>query len=240
MSAPGAVHLDSDQIQDLAARGVAFSLVARLLGSDPGPLVDGSTLDELDATLDLLGCEAARSHLARLADIPAREPQALERAWVRWFDQGRVAPYECSNRTTTVAGHTGPLADVAGFYRAMGMKVTGDRPDHVVAELEFASLVALAEAQARRDGEDERAEACAQLARTFVRDHLGVWIEAWALRVLAIEPALPWGPVAAAAASLVAAEAARRNVIPVQTPAAFPAADFGLGEEDALECGDEL
>ena len=59
---------------------------------------------------------------------------------MRWFDLGRVAPYEGSNVATTVGGITPRLADVAGFYRAFGLTVIGDRPDHVVAQLALAGI----------------------------------------------------------------------------------------------------
>lgn len=225
----------------LAARGVTFALFARLLGEDPAPLVDGTTFDQLATYLEVLGEARALDRLGMLESVPPRTTDELRRQWVRWFDQGRVAPYECSNKPATVGGHTAPLADIAGFYRALDMRVSGDRPDHVVAELEFASLATLVEAQALADGRDEDATAAAEIARTFLRDHLGVWLDGWAVRVLAIEPAVPWGPIAASAATFVASEAARRNVIPVRAVAIFEGTPPDLPEEpDDLECGGEI
>jgi hypothetical protein len=225
----------------LVARGLAFSHFARLLGEDPTPIVEGTTLQELADALSLLGETRALDRLEVLEAVPPRSVDELRLLWVRWFDQGRIAPYECSNKPPTVAGHTGPLADVAGFYRALGMQVSGNRPDHVVAELEFASLATLAEAQALVDGRTDDAEVSADIARTFLRDHLGVWIDAWAVRVLSIEPAVPWGPIAAAAAAFTASEAARRNVIPIRVDAVFDAVPPELADErDEPDCAGDL
>ena len=224
--------------EELVTRAAVFALLARLLGRDTGALAEGSAVRELDRCLGELGAEVEREWLAALDALPRYDREVLDRLWIRWFDQGRVPPYECSNTTINAGGHTAPLADIAGFYRAFGVKVHGDRPDHVVAELEYASLVTLAEARARLEGRAEDAAVSAGAARTFLRDHLGRWLDAWAPRVLAIDPPVPWGPIAAAAAVFVASEARRRNVIIVQSDRMF--ADVGdLPEvDDVLECGE--
>jgi TorA maturation chaperone TorD len=167
------------------------------------------------------------------------EPAQLAGRWVRWFDLGRVAPYEGSNVPTTVGGITPRLADIAGFYRAFGMVVTGDRPDHVVAQLEFLAVTLLAEAEATEDGDPERADIAARATRSFLRDHIGAWIDAWAARVEAIDELSPWFPYAAIAADLVRSEAANRNVIPLRESAALQA-DAGVASaEDAIITCDE-
>jgi DMSO reductase family type II enzyme chaperone len=72
------------------------------------------------------------------------------------------------------------LADVAGFYHAFGLAVGGkvrERPDHLAVELEFMSVLALKEACALQSGTAEQVEICIEAQRTFLRDHLGRWIE---------------------------------------------------------------
>ena len=137
---------------------------------------------------------------------------------MRWFDLGRVAPYEGSNVVSTAAGVTPRLADVAGFYRAFKAAVVSDRPDHVVAEFEFLALTLFAEAEAAERGDTDRADIAADATRIFLRDHIAGWIDTWAARVGAIDELAPWFPYAAAAADLVRAEAADRNVIPLRIP----------------------
>jgi TorA maturation chaperone TorD len=201
----------------LVARGEEFARLARLLGEDTGPLAE---------------------HLAEHLGSPSAEE--LARRWVRWFDLGRVPPYEGSNVPPSAGGVTPRLADIAGFYRAFGVTVPGNRPDHIVAELEFMALVLRAEAEAVSAGDTGRAAIAADAARAFLRDHLGTWIDAWAARVAEVEDLAPWADAAAAAAALVRAEAADRNVIPLRPAAVLPA-DAGIADdaEAGLECGEE-
>lgn len=228
----------TDRHQVLVARGVAYALLAQLLGPDPAPLTDADHLDALREALERGGDERA---VARLSGVTPRDPTEvadLTRAWIRWFDHGRIAPYECSNTPPSAGGHTPRLADVAGFYRAFGMAVSHELPDHVVAELEFASVVSLSEAQARENGDVEAAKVCADAARAFLRDHLGTWLDSWAARIGETEVLRPWAPFAAAAADLVAADAASRNVVPVRSTAAFTDMVEPFGDEAPLpSCG---
>lgn len=226
--------------QQLRARSVAFALLARILGPDPTALIDDTTIDALHSAL-----EAADDHraMARVADVDRDSLPDLEQLagrWVRWFDLGRVAPYEGSNIPSTAGGITPRLADIAGFYRAFGMTVSDDRPDHIVAQLEFLALTLLAEADATERGDDEQAEISASATRSFLRDHIGGWIDAWAARVGEIDGLGPWFPYAAAAADLVRSEAANRNVIPLRESAAL-SADAGIADDDEaiIACEEE-
>jgi TorA maturation chaperone TorD len=221
------------------ARGIAYALLARLLGADTRHIADPETWTALEQMLEWSGDERALRRLRATPRDGRLDEDELARRWVRWFDLGRVAPYECSNTPPTAGGHTARLADIAGFYRAFGMDVPGDRPDHAVAELEFASIVTLAEAEARANGDRDGEQACAQAARSFLRDHLGGWLDAWAARIGGIDVLAPWAPVAAAAADLVAGDAARRGVVPVRKYAVLPG-DASLLPDDASDlpvCG---
>jgi nitrate reductase assembly molybdenum cofactor insertion protein NarJ len=215
----------------LRARAVAYALLARLLGPDPAALADAETLAALRAALGTADEQRALGRLADATPVGADTVPALAGTWVRWFDLGRVAPYEGSNVASTAGGVTPRLADVAAFYRAFGTEVTGERPDHVVAQLEFLALALLLEAEARETGDDEHAQVTTAAVRSFVRDHAGVWIGAWAARVAEIEALAPWTPFAAAAADLVAAEAGHRGVIPLTDAAVLPA-DAGVPDDD--------
>jgi TorA maturation chaperone TorD len=120
------------------------------------------------------------------------------------------------------------------------MAVAGDRPDHVVAQLEFLAVTLLAEAEATEHGDPERADIAARATRSFLRDHIGAWIDAWAARVEAIDELGPWFPYAATAADLVRSEAANRNVIPLRESAALQA-DAGVASaEDAIITCDQV
>lgn len=231
----------------LRARAVAYALLARLLGPDTGALAAGSTVGALRTALAAAGEASALARIGTDGTLGTEgtdgtlDAEALAGRWVRWFELGRVAPYEGSNVTASAGGITPRLADVAGFYRAFGTRVPRERPDHVVAQLEFLAVALLAEADALERGDADAVDTCAGATRTFVRDHAGVWIETWAARVGGVDELAPWAPLAAAAATLVASEAAHRNVIPLRESPALPV-DAGVaddGEAD-LSCGDDL
>lgn len=231
--------LASSTTERLRRRATAFALLARLLGRDVDALLDESTIETLDAVLADPDDVRPRRRLAEHDATRLPDAATLAGRWVRWFDSGRVAAYEGSNVPATAAGITPRLADVAGFYAAFGCVVRNDRPDHIVAELEFMSVLLVAEADARDAGRDDQAEVTAGAARVFLRDHLGTWVTAWASRVGEIDDLRPWFPVAAAAAELVACECHDRRVIPVRLSPVLPA-DLGIDPPDAtiLECGE--
>lgn len=225
-----------DDIRELDARAAALAVVARLLGPDPAVLLDRGVLDRLRDVV--VGLDPALAEV-----LPVEPPDAsadeLARRWIRWFEHGRIAPYEGSNVLAGAGGVTPRLADVAGFYRAFGLRVHHERPDHVVAEFEFLATLLGREAAARRDGRDdattrERAATCDRAARAFVRDHLGPWIGVWAARVVAEPELAPWAPAATLAVRLTELEAKRRNVVPLQTDAVVAArVDPPLVDHDA-------
>jgi TorA maturation chaperone TorD len=114
------------------------------------------------------------------------------------------------------------MADVAGFYRAFGLRVApGERPDHVAAELEFYGWLQAREAQARARGETEGAEVCRDARRKFLRDHLGRWLPLLAAR-LRERGAGFHARVAELAAALVAREARDLGVEPEPTAPPVP------------------
>lgn len=232
------VEVDSGRLR---AAAVASALLARVLGPDTESLVDAETREAIRVALAAADADAALDRLDAGGVIDGLDAAELAGRWVRWFDLGRVAPYEGSNVVATTGGVTPRLADVAGFYKALGLEVLDERPDHVVAQLEFLAMALMAEAEATEAGDDEAADATSRLIRTFLRDHLGGWIDVWASRVAAVEELDAWVPVAAAAAELVRTEAHRRHVIPLSEAAILPA-DAGLADDDeaVMACEDAL
>jgi TorA maturation chaperone TorD len=78
------------------------------------------------------------------------------------------------------------MADVAGFYRAHGLKEGApirERPDHIGVELEFMSIVARKEADAIERGDAAQVAVCRETGDAFLRDHLGCWGIAFGRRV---------------------------------------------------------
>lgn len=89
-------------------------------------------------------------------------------------------PYENEyHRSKGAVYSTEEMADIAGFYRAIGMDFAKERPDHIAAELEFMHVVTLKEAKAISSGEADKADACVSLEKKFLADHLGRWVDAF-------------------------------------------------------------
>jgi len=233
-------HASGDAPELLRARSVTFALLARMLDPGARSLVDRNAVAILRTAVAATGAPGAIERLAGI-EVAASDVETLAGRWVRWFDLGRVAPYEGSNVASNAGGVTPRLADVAGFYRAFGVEVLDERPDHVVAQLEFLALALLAEAEALEADDADSAEAAKRCARAFLRDHVGSWLDRWAARVVAIEDLVAWHPYAAAAADMVRAEMSRCKVIPLRDDAVLPA-DAGIpdDEEGRLSCEGEL
>ncbi|HET9202825.1 MAG TPA: molecular chaperone TorD family protein [Acidimicrobiia bacterium] len=102
--------------------------------------------------------------------------------------------YETAYRGDGIFQQTALLADIAGFYRAQGLRAGGDeheRLDHVTVELEFMAVVARKELGALLDNRADDAVTCADMSSLFIRDHLGCWGPAFGRRAAAIAPS-PW------------------------------------------------
>lgn len=240
MTARVSLSTDMRPIQQLRARSASYALLARCLGPDVTALEDRATRDALRVALRNANAREALDELGafELEDLPDHDDLAAR--WVRWFDLGRIAPYEGSHRDVGAGGITPHLADIAGFYAAFASRVERDRPDHVVAQLEFLALSLIAEAESSEHGDRDSAETAAGATRTFLRDHIGRWLGVWADRVESVDTLAPWAPLARAAAALVRSEATLRNVLIVHSPRPLgfgetdDAEDGGTGE---LECG---
>ena len=147
--------------------------------------------------------------------------------------QLRCPPYEGAYGPPQMAGKAALLADVAGFYTAFGLEPAAGQPeaeDHIGAELEFMSALALKEAWALSGDEAAGLEVTRAAQRAFVADHLGRWAPAFAEQ-LAAEGAPGFLPAAAALLDVwVAAECARLDVTPA------PLDGVSVPEEAPLTC----
>lgn len=79
------------------------------------------------------------------------------------------------------------LADLAAFYRAFGLQVdeeASERHDHIGFELEFMSVLWVKELYAlENEPEGQLLAVCREARRTFLREHLGRWVPAFARRL---------------------------------------------------------
>jgi TorA maturation chaperone TorD len=91
-----------------------------------------------------------------------------------------------------VAYRSQRLADVAAFYQAFGLEVSGragERLDHITVEAEFLYVLLAKEAAALDQANPEGAEISREARRKFFYEHVGWWLPAFA-RVLS-HAALP-------------------------------------------------
>ena len=153
----------------LCASALAYPVPGRLaevagLAERVAPTLDGALRDAVQA----LAAAARAGHDATVAG-----------EYVTLFDRSpRCPPCEGAYGLPQMAGKAAQLADIAGFYAAFGVRPSegqADTEDHVAAELEFMSLLALKEAWARAEAHDERAEISREAAVAFLRDHLARW-----------------------------------------------------------------
>lgn len=222
MSAPAVAAAEAD-----VANALKRAAVYRLLGLALSyPDADAlAHVARLAAHAEASAPPAVREALAALgAAAAAADVEELAAAYVAMFDRGDACPpYEGAWAERPAMGGKGTaLADIAGFYRAFGVAPSADRPDiedHVAAELEFMSLLALKEAAALADGGGERLEVTRAAQTAFLGDHLGRWADAFAT---ALGEAAVGGYFAAAGAALAAWIAAERAALAVSAPAAPP------------------
>jgi TorA maturation chaperone TorD len=121
-----------------------------------------------------------REPLARLARAAGEhDAGALAAEHLRLFEgQVRCPPYEGAYGARQMSGKAAQLADIAGFYAAFGLEPAPGRPeveDHIAAELEFMSALALKEAWARAGNEVDGLDVVRRAQEAFLVEHLGRW-----------------------------------------------------------------
>lgn len=181
--------------------------------------------------------EAAHTlgHDELLLTIDAVDLKRLQAEYLRTVGVSGPLTYETEYGLDGSFRQSHELADLNGFYRAFGFNLGGtvrERPDHLAAELEFMHLLALKQWQS---SDSERVEICLDAQRKFLEDHLGRWIEAFAIRLAFEAEASLYSELARFAVDFVKADAERLGAAPEPLvperlkPTPFDASD---------ECGD--
>lgn len=83
----------------------------------------------------------------------------------------------CASKDTTQRSQE--LADIAGFYRAFGLRISRDtpeRPDHISLEIEYIALLNEKQRCALLSGDAYHAAICSDARTSFVRDHAAWWM----------------------------------------------------------------
>jgi len=234
---------NQDNEDQEVGRSLARAAVYRLLGGAFGyPSQAGlSELERMAAAAadGPLGLPPLREVLLGLVEtIRHADAGELAQEYVFLFDrQVRCPPYEGAyGEVSQMAGKATQLADVAGFYSAFGLQPAAARPDtedHIAAELEFMSALALKESYLLAEGDGDGLEVTREAQARFLGDHLGRWAEALA-DSLGQATALPYyAAVATLLAAWVRTDVARLGATPVRV-------ESRLGQdplqEDAFTC----
>lgn len=133
-------------------------------------------------------------------------------------------------------GRSASLADIAGFYLAFELRPANADPhreDHIGLELEFMSLLALKEAYAIAEGQQEALEITRTTQQRFLQDHLGTWIDAFTAQMKLCEPHPFYASLGESLCAWVHTETMRLQASPV--PVGGPMTDT-LMAEDSLQC----
>lgn len=147
-----------------------------------------------------------------------RELGSLQDAFVELFGhtvRAKCPPYELEYGRGEIGQRASDLADIAGFYSAFGMAISGeaeDRPDHVSIECEFMNVLCAKEAHALETGEAELLHSVRKAQLDFVRDHLARWLPAFSHRVGEAAAHEFYGALAEFAAAFMAGECRRLGV----------------------------
>lgn len=186
-----------DELIEAAGRAAVYSLLAAGFGL-PGEQRLSQLRSRLLPAVSVIGLPTPVDGL--LATLPSALPRDMDRFrddHMALFPPiaSRDAPgYETAYRGDDIFQQADLLADVAGFYKAHGLRAGGserERPDHITVELEFMAVLAKKTVQAVRLGRSESAEICHEMSALFLRDHLGCWAPGFGRRV-ATMTASPW------------------------------------------------
>jgi DMSO reductase family type II enzyme chaperone len=224
---------DEPAITDALRRSALYRLLAMAF-SYPIParlesVAAGSRQAAAEAPAELRGA------LHRLGDAAGNaDAGALAGEHVALFQREvRCPPYEGAYGPAQLAGKAALLADVAGFYRAFGLEPAAGQPeveDHVCAELEFVSGLALKEAWAIAESQTEGLEVTLAAQRAFLMDHLARWSAAFAGRVTTAAAPGFYPAAAALLQAWLEADCARLDIAPQ------PIEGVNEAEAGALAC----
>lgn len=176
--------------------------------------------------------EALWNELGWVTDLPPlpRTPKDVEAAFRKLFGHNLspdCPPYETHYGKMGVFRKSHTLADLAGFYRAFGIELAeGDRrSDHLPVQLEFVAFLLQKEAHALSKKEKKHADICGKARAKFLKEHLAVWIPAFAHAVNLKGTGGYYDVLVRHLEAFVAFDAASLKILEGDSPAAVPVMD---------------
>ena len=143
-----------------------------------------TAVEDLPAALAMLALGEAPGAGEVVGAAKERIPE-LQGLYNRLFITALEVPLaETAYELDKAARKASELADIQGFYRAFGLRLGAPiEPDHLVAELEFLSLLAQKVRYFAATGDAAGYEVSEKAYRAFLEDHLGRWFEIFARRL---------------------------------------------------------
>ncbi len=191
MPTQSSAHPSADQRAH--ARAVLARYVAELFAEPDDDwrnrLIDNATRREVDDAarmLELRLAPAAALSIPNTCDVLEDRNQLFGHT-VR----SACPPYELEYGRSEIFQQSQSLADIAGFYAAFGYRSGGhlaERPDHIVAEWEFLSVLARKESLAIASGNTDAAQCCHDAQHKFLKEHAAAWMPAFCARLRKNEP----------------------------------------------------
>ena len=121
--------------------------------------------------------ELAQALEQTLAELEAVDLDKRADAYTILFDGAIACPSDESMYVRRDKGAI--LADICGFHRAFGFKPVAhdhEKPDHIVAEIQFVAVLLAMFSQAIDRGDEPAAQVTQQALVDFTRDHISEWL----------------------------------------------------------------
>lgn len=221
------LHLNGQVLESLA-RSRMYRALSLLIGPPKDTVLKESTrseilrdltrLEELTQPEIQMSVREVLNELKDLNDPDGSIQQSYERSFLE-STRGHLPLYETEYTTPHIFAKTQMMADIAGFYRAFGMRSSsthGERPDQASTELEFMHLLTLMKANACSKNDREKIEICTTAERKFIQDHLGRWMHELGMTIAETSPRPFHRKVGRLLAAFIADEIQRLEVAPDQ------------------------
>ncbi len=244
-AATAVLEPDAPRVQRAVARSALFRFFS-LASAYPTAERFCTLREEAAPAAHAAAAIAARGLMPRLKalarHIDGTELEGLQAQYQRAFGhlpRPDCPPYESGYLGAHLFRQVNVMADVAGFYRAFGLRIGGQEPervDHLTVELEFMRFLAYKEAFALVHDGRARADICRRAQRRFWREHLGPWLPTFASLLAEKVQAGFYGDLAPGLVELAEREArvlgrttAAQEVSPQPPP--FSDMDCSIGED---------
>lgn len=225
----------------LLAQADLFLLLADLFRppAHARPRLINLTADDLDDLVRVAELADAPDLLAGLRRVHQAWQEVSGADWSdefhRLFEGAMLCPL---NETAVIRRDKGAIiGDLAGYYRAFGWAPTahsGEKPDHLVAELEFMAILLAMQARAVDLSQVEPEQVVRMALASFASDHAGEWLPSLCQRIEESSrvPLYAHGARALAAAWRAMASAHAWDLAPTPAEGAAPSAET----ESPYEC----